>query len=117
MPRFPLAAALLLGAVCAFPQTAPPSVGAGSTAAVQTAFQTAYLRNGFNTLVGAPTGMVAPFLVNGLIQTFPGATNRNATYALIKPDATDTLNVVQVYADMFGYYGYLGYSAAGFPTI
>ncbi len=112
-----LTAALPLCCLCAFGQNVPASVGAGSTAGVQTAYQTAYLRNGFNTLVGAPTGNVAPFLSTGLIQTFPSVNDKSRIYALIKPDATDTMNVVQVYPDMLGYYGYLGYSAAGFPTI
>ncbi len=92
------------------------AVGAGSTADVQTAFLAAYNRNGFSSLVGAPTGNVTAFLSTGLIQTFPGAADPTQTFALIKPDATSTTNVFQVYPAMFGYYGYLGYATAGFPT-
>ena len=112
-----LAAALGLCCLCASSQTVPASVGAGSSSAVQTAYQAAYLRNGFSKLVGAPTGNVAPFLSTGLIQLFPGATDKSQIYALIAPDTTGASNVVQVYPDMYGYYGYLGYAAVGFPTI
>jgi uncharacterized protein (TIGR03437 family) len=101
---------------CALAQGTNNGVGNGSTADVQAAFQAAYTRNGFSSLVGAPTGNVTAFLSTGLIQTFPGAKDKTQTYALIKPDATATMNVVQAYPDMFGYYGYLGYATVGFPT-
>lgn len=102
--------------LCALSQTTTGGVGNGSTADVQTAFLAAYNRNGFSALVGAPNGDVTAFLSTGLIQIFPGAADKTQTYALIKPDATATMNVVQVYPNMYGYYGYLGYTNAGFPT-
>src|SRR5215469_1590277 len=102
--------------LCALSQTTGAGVGNGSTSDVQAAFQAAWNRNGFSSLVGAPNGNVAAFLSTGLIQTFPGAKDNTQTYALIKPDATAAMNVVQVYPDMLGYYGYLGYTTVGFPT-
>jgi uncharacterized protein (TIGR03437 family) len=117
MPLLKIAGMLGLCCLCALSQTTTSPVGNGSTADVQTAFVAAYNRNGFSALVGAPNGNVTAFLSTGLIQTFPGANNKTQTYALIKPDATSTMNVVQAYPDMFGYYGYLGYANAGFPTI
>ncbi len=110
-----LAGLAALCSVCALSQTSL-QVGAGSTADVQGAFMAAYQRNGFNKLVGDPFGNVMPFLSTGLIQTFPGAADASQIFALIKPDATSTMNVVQVQPDMFGYYGFLGYATAGFPT-
>ncbi len=108
----------MLGLCClsALSQTSSP-IGAGSTTDVQTAFLAAYNRGAFKQLVGAPTGPVTAFLSTGLIQTFPGAVDKTQTYALIKPDATATMNVVQIYPDMFGYYGFIGYAPAGFPTV
>ena len=47
-------------------------------------------RNGFNRLVGAPTGNVTNYGTTGLIQQFPSVTNSNATLALIKPDTSRT---------------------------
>ncbi len=117
MPLLKIAGMMGLCCLCALSQTTTSGVGNGSTADVQAAFLAAYNRNGFNTLVGAPNGDVTAFLSTGLIQTFPGATDQTQTYALIKSDATATMNAVQVYPYMLGYYGYLGYATAGFPTI
>ncbi len=117
MPLLKIAGMVGLCCLCALTQTTTSPVGNGSTADVQSAFLAAYNRNGFSSLVGAPNGDVTAFLSTGLIQTFPGAVDKTQTYALIKPDATATMNVVQVYPNMLGYYGYLGYANAGFPTI
>ncbi len=116
MPLLRIAGMLGLCCLSALSQTTGSLIGAGSTADVQAAFFAAYNRNGFSALVGAPTGNVTAFLSTGLIQTFPGAADKTQTYALIKPDSTATMNVFQVSPAMFGYYGYLGYSSAGFPT-
>ena len=99
MPLLKIAGMVGLCCLCALSQTTTGRVGNGSTADVQTAFLAAYNRNGFSSLVGAPNGDVTAFLSTGLIQTFPGAADKTQTYALIKPDATATMNVVQVYPE------------------
>ncbi len=111
--RFCLGLALI--GVYSLAQT--PDVGTGSpTVTIQNAFINAYSRNGFFTLVGAPTGNVVKYGASGLIQQFPSATKTNVTLALIKPDLTDTFNVYQVQASMFAYYGTVTVGIAGYPS-
>src|SRR5271156_3109023 len=92
-------------------------VGSGSPdLAIQQSFLNAYWRSGFYTLVGAPFGNVTKYGSTGLIQQFPSATSTSVTLALIKPDSTDTDNVVQMQAAMFAYYGTISAATAGYPT-
>jgi uncharacterized protein (TIGR03437 family) len=94
-----------------------PDVGTGAPdVTIQNAFIAAYERNGFFTLVGAPTGNVVKYGTTGLIQQFPAVNSKTATLALIKPDTTDTFNVFQVQAAMFAYYSTISVGTAGYPT-
>src|SRR5215469_16201655 len=79
-------------------------VGSGSTPSVQSAFVAAYQRNNFSNLTGAAIENVTPWGSGGLIQRFLAATNASLTYALVKPDATSALNVVQVYPAIYAFY-------------
>ena len=104
-----------LGA-CSFAQTTP-DVGSGSpTPGIRLAFQNAYYRNGFANLVGAPTADVAKFGSTGFIQQFPSVIKNGGTLALIKPDATDNYNVMQVKAAMFAFYITFAVNTVGYPT-
>ncbi|MBV8905332.1 MAG: hypothetical protein JOZ22_17020, partial [Acidobacteriia bacterium] len=91
-------------------------VGAGAPNGAQQAFITAWNRNGFNLLVGPPSGGVTSYGTTGLIQQFPSVSSSQAMLALIKPDTTANLNVQQVLAPMFAYYTEVGVGTAGFPT-
>jgi uncharacterized protein (TIGR03437 family) len=92
-------------------------VGSGSpTDGVKATFVDAWLRNGFNQLVGDPTGNVAPFGSTGLIQRFPSAGADGGTLALVKPDTSERYNVVQVHPAMLAYYNSVGVSSAGYPV-
>ncbi|MBV8731844.1 MAG: hypothetical protein JO336_18705, partial [Acidobacteriia bacterium] len=75
-------------------------VGAGAPNGAQQAFITAWNRNGFNLLVGPPSGGVTSYGTTGLIQQFPSVSSSQAMLALIKPDTTANLNVQQVLAPM-----------------
>src|SRR6266849_2904385 len=104
---------LILGTI-ALAQT--PDVGSGApTPGVTLTFISAWSRNNFNTLVGAPTADVAKYGSTGLIQQFPSAIKGGGTYALIKPDATEVFNVQQVFPTMLSYYGTAGVNTAGYP--
>ena len=90
-------------------------IGAGApSSAVQSAFINAFLRNGFSSLVQAPSG-VTRFGSTGLIQTFP-ALSGTGTYALIKPDTSDANNVAQMLPAMYAYYSTVSAATAGYPT-
>lgn len=92
-------------------------VGEGApNSGVQQAFVQAWLRNGFNRLVQDPTGNVIRYGSAGFIQQFPPASGTGGNLALIKPDSTGTLNVAQVQAAMFAYYGSIGSGPAGYPA-
>ena len=101
---------------CAIAQTTP-DVGSGApTPGVTITFVNAWQRNGFNTLVGAPTGNVVKYGSAGLAQDFPSFIAGGGTYALIKPDTTEVFNVQQVFPAMLSYYGTVGVTTAGYPT-
>lgn len=113
-----------LAVICALPALAAgllaqtPDVGSGSpTDAVRQTFVEAWLRNGFNRLVGEPTGNVAPYGSTGLIQRFPSVFSGGGTLALVKPDTSERFNVMQVQAAMFAYYSSVGVANAGYPLM
>src|SRR5262245_55562248 len=84
-------------AICALAQSTP-DVGSGApTPGITLNFVIAWQRNGFNRLVSTPKADVTTYGSKGLIQQFPSITTGGGTYALIKPDMTETYNVVQVY--------------------
>jgi len=102
--------------VCAFAQTTP-EVGAGANGSpFQQQFLDAWERNGFRLLVGDPLDFVTNYGSTGLIQQFPGVTNKNITLALIKPDMTAADNVFQLQAAMFAYYSTFSAATAGYPS-
>ncbi len=103
-------------AITALAQTAPDVGSGAATVFVQQAFINAWARNGFNNLVGAPSGNVTKYGSTGLIQQFPSKANSKDTLALVKPDTSQAFNVQQVQAAMFAYYGSVGVSAAGYPS-
>src|SRR5580700_311473 len=89
--------------VCALAQNTY-AVGGGLTADIQATFVTAYNRGIFSTLVSNAQGDVFTIGASGLIQTFNGAFDKKQTFALIKPDSTDTSNVEQMWASMYSYF-------------
>jgi uncharacterized protein (TIGR03437 family) len=92
------------------------AVGGGLTSDVQATFVTAYDRGSFSTLVTVPQGDVYTFGPSGLIQTFTGAYDNTQTFALVKPDSTDTSNVVQVWSSIYSFYNAGSVADIGFPT-
>jgi uncharacterized protein (TIGR03437 family) len=92
------------------------AVGGGLTSDVQATFVTAYDRGSFSTLVTVPQGDVTTFGPSGLIQTFTGAYDSTQVFALVKPDSTDTSNVVQVWSGIYNFYNAGSVAAIGFPT-
>src|SRR4051812_2471311 len=96
---------LVMAGVLAGTGLAQVEVGAGApNDSVRQAFIDAWLRRGFNTLVGDPTGNVAKYGASGYIQQFPAAGGTAGTLALIKADANVTGAVYQVQATMFAFF-------------
>jgi uncharacterized protein (TIGR03437 family) len=99
-------------------------VGSGApTEDLARRFVNAYYRNGFYTLVSTPPiGNVSRFGATGLVQEFrDSARTANVRLALVKANATapevpGTLDILQVYADLYGYYSTVGVNTAGYPT-
>lgn len=99
-------------------------VGSGApTQDLTRRFINSYFRNGFNSLVSLPPiNNVQRFGANGLIQEFRDAVKTpNVKLALIKanantPETAGSVDILQVYADVYGYYGTIGVNTAGFPT-
>ena len=123
-PANPLRAALLALLAGGFTLCPAPDVGSGApTDALTQRFVNAYFRNGFNNLVSLPPiNDVTRFGSTGLIQEFrDAARTANVRLALIKanvnaPPQEGKPDVVQVLADMYGYYSALGVSTAGYPV-
>ena len=107
-------------------------VGTGApNATIAQQFQNAFFRNGFAYLVSLPpSGLVTRFGSSGLIQEFNGAPSTgsggNTTaatgghYALVESNLTGAVvsggvQVAQVLAPMYAYYGSIGPTTAGYP--
>lgn len=114
--------------VCAWAAAQTPEVGSGAPSdAVRRQFEEAFLRRGFNLLVSLPPlGNVRRYGSTGLIQEFRGADDTSARLALIKPTTSATVtptgdgpgyDVFQVLAPMYAYYGTIGVTTAGYPTM
>ncbi|HEU0120050.1 MAG TPA: hypothetical protein VFQ91_05950 [Bryobacteraceae bacterium] len=116
----PLAAVLCLSA-----QTFEVGVGSSSLdPAITRQFVNAFFRNRFSNLVSnPPAGAVRSFGGTGLIQEFNDASlTSGVKLALVKPNtstasAEGVLDVLQVRAAVYGYYGTVGVSTAGFPVM
>ncbi len=112
--------ALLSCALAAWGQ----DVGSGApTQDLTRRFINSYFRNGFYNLVSLPpVNNVQRFGANGLIQEFrDAARTANVKLALIKanantPETAGSVDILQVYADIYGYYSTIGVNTAGFPT-
>jgi uncharacterized protein (TIGR03437 family) len=93
------------------------TVGQGAPdSSITSAFVYAWGRGAFSRLVADPSDAVTKFGTAGLIQHFPSISNSAVTLALVKPDSTDTANVMQVLASMYAYYSTLAVSTVGYPT-
>ena len=102
------------------PAVAVVDVGTGApTATMQYQFQNAYFRNGFLNLVSMPPiANVKRLGTTGYVQEFndAGKTGAKLALATISASAPDTTNaVVQLLADLYGYYTTVGASVAGLP--
>ncbi len=98
---------LALASAC-FAQT---EVGAGAPSeAIRLRWISSYYRNGFSTLVVAPTTAVVKFGTTGLSQEFSDVTNTGGTrYALVKATQSSTvvdeaIDVFQVYPGIYASY-------------
>lgn len=126
MVAFRIASLILM--VCAWAGAQTPEVGSGApNDAVRRQFEEAFVRRGFNLLVSLPPlGNVRRYGSTGLIQEFRGADDSSARLALIKATTSSTVtptddgpgyDVFQVLAAMYAYYGTIGVSTAGYPTM
>src|SRR4051794_39278375 len=98
-------------------------VGVGApTPSMQNAFVNSYFRNGFNSLVSLPPIANVQKSATGYIQVFNDALKSGAKLALataspsapLSNDGT-TVAVVQLLADLYGYYATVGAAVAGLP--
>ena len=103
--------------------TPPLDVGTGApTPSMQTAFITAFYRNGFNNLVLLPpAGAVKRLGTTGYVQEFTDK-NSSAKLALatISPSAPQpsdgtTIGIVQLLGELYTYYTSVGAATAGLP--
>jgi uncharacterized protein (TIGR03437 family) len=98
-------------------------VGTGApTPTLQNQFVTSFFRNGFNLLVSLPPIAKVRSLGTGFVQEFNDAQKTGAKLALatLSPSAPASGNdstggVVQLLADLYGYYTTVGAAIAGLP--
>lgn len=100
------------------------TVGGGApTTQITFLFQSAYYRNGFNNIGVTPTGNVSKIGTAGLQQLFATPQSTAAVpvnVALIMPNqdaVASNTSVLQVLADIYGYYNSLGAGTVGLPTL
>src|SRR5215831_7527553 len=101
----------------------PPPIDVGTGApnpSLQNAFITSFVRKGFNYLVSLPpVAGVRRLGTTGYVQEFNDAAKSGARLALAtaSPTAPDTGTggVVQLLADVYGYYNTVGATTAGLP--
>ena len=101
------------------PAPAVVDVGTGAPAQLVQPFLNAYFRNGFAYLVSMPPiANVKRLGTTGYVQEFNDLVKSGAKLALatVSPNAPDTTNgVVQLMADLYGYYTTVGATVAGLP--
>ena len=100
-------------------------VGTGApTANMQSQFQSAFFRGGFNNLVSLPPlGNVKTLGTGGYVQEFnsnPAVSGVKLALATVSPTAPTSNNgttssIVQLLADLYGYYTTVGAGTAGLP--